>query len=190
MKLRAVLHSLLSSSLVGSSAEQPARVAAQPVKALRSITDVQRWLKNNEVVLSSSAEVMRIREVVDELSRKPKPRQEAIQRFFKPWGVQQCIKKDRRPLRELIEELNLKVVDASKMLQQQLSDSAERPGSSMVSSAAQQLQVELSGSVEQSSRKRDQERWTPEESPAKTSKCRTLSRSPTGPELPDYDLFL
>ena len=58
--------------------------AAQPVKALRSITDVQRWLKNNEVVLSSSAEVMRIREVVDELSRKPKPRQEAIQRFFKP----------------------------------------------------------------------------------------------------------
>ena len=74
----------ISSSLVGSSAEQPARVAAQPVKALRSITDVQRWLKNNEVVLSSSAEVMRIREVVDELSRKPKPRQEAIQRFFKP----------------------------------------------------------------------------------------------------------
>ena len=58
------------SSLVGSSAEQPARVAAQPVKALRSITDVQRWLKNNEVVLSSSAEVMRIREVVDELMRR------------------------------------------------------------------------------------------------------------------------
>ena len=44
--------------------------AAQPVKALRSITDVQRWLKNNEVVLSSSAEVMRIREVVDELMRR------------------------------------------------------------------------------------------------------------------------
>ena len=93
----------ISSSLVGSSAEQPARVAAQPVKALRSITDVQRWLKNNEVVLSSSAEVMRIREVVDELSRKPEPRQEAIQRFFKPWGVQQRIKKVSRPLRELIE---------------------------------------------------------------------------------------
>ena len=33
------------SSLVGSSAEQPAREAAQPVKALRSITDVQQWLK-------------------------------------------------------------------------------------------------------------------------------------------------
>jgi len=51
--------------------------------------------------------------------------------------VQQFIKKHRRPLPELIEELNLKVVDASKMLQQQHSDSAERPGSGMVSSAAQ-----------------------------------------------------
>ena len=102
----------ISSSLVGSSAEQPAREAAQPVKALRSITDVQRWLKNNEVVLSSSAEAMRIREVVDALSRKPTPRQEAIERFFKPWGVQQFIKKHRMPLPELIEELSLKVVDA------------------------------------------------------------------------------
>ena len=53
-------------SLVGSSAEQPAREAAQPVKALRSITDVQRWLKNNEVVLSPSAEAMRIKEVVEQ----------------------------------------------------------------------------------------------------------------------------
>ena len=135
------------SSLVGSSAEQPACEAAQPVKALRSITDVQRWLKNNEVVLNSSAEAVRIREVVDALSTKPKPRKEAIERFFKPWGVQQFIKKHRRPLPELIEELNKKVVDAAKKLQQQLSDSAERPallsdsaerpGSSMVSSAAQ-----------------------------------------------------
>ena len=110
------------SSLVGSSAEQPAREAAQPVKALRSITDVQRWLKNNEVVLSSSVEAMRIKEVVDALSTKPKPRQEAIERFFKPWGVQQVSKKHRRPLPELIEELNKKVVDAAKKLQQQLPD--------------------------------------------------------------------
>ena len=77
------------SSLVGSSAEQLAREAAQPVKALHSITDVQRWLKLNE------------REVVDALSTKEKPRREAIERFFKPWGVQQFIKKDRRPLPEL-----------------------------------------------------------------------------------------
>ena len=111
------------------SAAQPAREAAQPVKALRSITDVQRWLKSNEVALSSSAEAMRIGEVVDALTTlsKAKVRRDAIERFFNPWGVQQRIKKDRRPLPELIEELNKKVIDAAKKLQQQLPDSAERP---------------------------------------------------------------
>ena len=53
------------------SAEQPARETA----------DVQWWLKKNEVVESSSAEAMRIREVVEALSTKPKPRQESIERF-------------------------------------------------------------------------------------------------------------
>ena len=92
-------------SLAGSSAEQPAHETAQPVKALRSITDVQWWLKKNEVVLSSSAEAVRIREVMAALSTKPKPRQATIERFFKPWGVPQRIKKKHRPLPELIEEL-------------------------------------------------------------------------------------
>ena len=71
------------------------------------------------MALTSSAEAMRIREVVDALSTKPHPRQEAIACFFKPWGVQQFIKKQRRPLPELIQELNEKVVDAAKKLQQQ-----------------------------------------------------------------------
>ena len=89
------------------SAAQPAREAAQPGNALRSITDVQRWLKSNEVALSSSAEAMRIGEVVDALTTlsKAKARRDAIERFFNPWGVQQRIKKDRRPFPELIEEL-------------------------------------------------------------------------------------
>ena len=39
----------------------------------------------------------------------------------------QRIKKKHRPLRELIEELNTKVIVAVKELQQQLADSAERP---------------------------------------------------------------
>ena len=98
------------SSLAGSSAEQLAREAVQPVKALLSITDVQWWLKTNEVVLSSSAEAMRIKEVVDCVSTKPKPKREAIAQFSKPWGVKQRIQKDRRPLPELIEELSKKVV--------------------------------------------------------------------------------
>ena len=49
---------VIISSLARSSAEQPASGAAQPVKALRSITDVQLWLKTNQVVFRSSAEVM------------------------------------------------------------------------------------------------------------------------------------
>ena len=124
-------------SLAGTSAEQPARETAQPVKALRSITDVQWWLKNNEVVLSSSVETVRIIEVVEALSTKPKPRQETITFFFKPWGVQQAIKKRRRPLPELIEELNNKIIAAVKKLQQQLADSAEQP--LVLSHSAEQL---------------------------------------------------
>ena len=114
-------------SLADSSTEQAARETAQPLEALRSITDVQRWLKKNEVVLSSSAEAVRIREVVEALSTKPKPRQETIQRFFEPWGVPQRSKQKLRPLSELIEELNTKVTIAANELQQQLADSAERP---------------------------------------------------------------
>ena len=119
------------SSLAGISAEQLAREAAQPVKALRSITDVQWWLKTNEVVLSSSAEAMRIKEVVDCVSTKPKPKRETIEQFFKPWGVKQRIQKDRRPLPELIEELSKQIVEAASRLQanlsRQLADSAEQP---------------------------------------------------------------
>ena len=124
-------------SLAGSSAEQPVCETAQPVQALRSITDVQWWLKKNEVVLSSPAKAVRIREVVEALSTKPKPRQETIQHFFEPWGVPQRIKKKFRPLPELIEELNTKVIVAAKELQQQLADSAEQP--LVLSHSAEQL---------------------------------------------------
>ena len=41
----------------------------------------------------------------------------------------------------------------------------------------------LAGQV---SRKRENEIWSPDESPAKASRCRALGRSPTGPPLPDY----
>jgi hypothetical protein len=74
---------------------------------------------------------MRITEVVDALSTlsKTKSQHKAIAGFFNPWGVQQRQPRPqpRRPLPELIEELNEKVVDAAKKLQQQLSDSAEQP---------------------------------------------------------------
>ena len=38
----------------------------------------------------------------------------------------------------------------------------------------------------QTSRKRDREPWSSGENPAQASTCRTLGRSPTGPEVPDY----
>jgi len=40
----------------------------------------------------------------------------------------------------------------------------------------------------QISRKRPREAWCSDESPAKVATCRVLSRSPTGPLLPDYSL--
>ncbi len=83
-------------------------------------TELTLWLLLDEPIYS-------IREVVEALSTKPKPQQETIKRFFEPWGVPQRIKKKFRPLPELIEELNTKVIVAAKELQQQLADSAERP---------------------------------------------------------------
>ena len=38
----------------------------------------------------------------------------------------------------------------------------------------------------QLSKKRELEPWSPEQNPSKALKCRALSRSPTGPALPDY----
>ncbi len=123
----------ITSLPAGSNAEQPARNAVQLANALRSIADVDSWLKSNAVALGSSAEVMRIKEVVDCLSTKPKPRQEAVEQFFKPWSVQQFIKKSRRPLSELIKELSDKVVKAAARLQANLysaAGSAAQPASS------------------------------------------------------------
>ena len=95
-----LLHACILKSFFSLGAAQPAEQLV--CQALHSITDVQRWLKDDEAALTSSAEAMRIREVVDALSKKPQPRHEAIACFFKLWGVQQCIKKARRPLPELI----------------------------------------------------------------------------------------
>ena len=121
------------SGTASSSSGSAAQPAEQPVRqTLYSITDVQRWLKNNEGALSSSAQGMRIREVVDVLNKKPRPRFQEIESFLKPWNVQQKIKQQRKPLLELIEALTEKAVDAAKELQQQLSHSAEQPGASMI----------------------------------------------------------
>ena len=84
------------------SAEQP---------AIRSIADVDKLLKADASLLRRFETSKRIEEVVACLRSNPK--QNAIEVFFKPWDVQQRIKKDRRPLPELIEELTTKVIKAT-----------------------------------------------------------------------------
>ena len=82
-------------------------------------------------------EAKRIKDVVEVLSARPKPRKEDVQEFFNPWGVKQ----KRRPLPECIKELSTKVIEATNKLQQDLSSmasSAEQPGASSATSPAPQ----------------------------------------------------
>ena len=89
---------------------------------------------------------LRIKEVVDALSTKPKPRQETSN-VFQTWGVQQVIKKHRGPLPKLIEELNEKITAAIKKLQQKLSDTAQRPDV-LSDSAEQPVPMDTSADVD------------------------------------------
>ena len=80
------------------------------------------------------------------------------------------------------------------------SDSAEQPAKSLLvedvqllaPAEAEALKLKLNkmfyfaALAGQVSRKREHEPWSPEENPAQASTCRVLSRSPTGPALPEY----
>ena len=79
-----------------SSAAQPASDnAARPPITCRSIADVDSWLKANTAALGLSVEAKRIKDVVEVLSARPKPRKEDVQEFFNPWGVKQKSQKNR-----------------------------------------------------------------------------------------------
>ena len=125
-----------------SSAAQPASDnAARPPITCRSIADVDSWLKANTAALGLSVEAKRIKDVVEVLSARPKPRKEDVQEFFNPWGVKQKSQKKPRPLPECIQELSTKVIEATNKLQQDLSSmvpSAEQPGASSATSPATQ----------------------------------------------------
>ena len=86
-----------------------------------------------------SVEAKRIKDVVEVLSARPKPRKEDVQEFFNPWGVKQKSQKKPRPLPECIQELSTKVIEATNKLQQDLSSmvsSAEQPDASSATSPA------------------------------------------------------
>ena len=113
------------------SAAQPAGSAGQPASSIgsagqppiRSIADVDKLLKADASLLRRFEKSKRIEEVVACLRSNPK--QNAIEVFFKPWDVQQKIKKDRRPLPELIEELTTKVIKATVKAQVAASSQAQ-----------------------------------------------------------------
>ena len=134
------------------SAEQPASdggavqpasdgSAAQPPITCRSIADVDSWLKANTVALGWSVEAKRIKDVVEVLSARPKPRKEDVQKVFNTWGVKQRSQKKQRPLSERIQELSTKVIEATIKLQADLPSmvsSAEQPGASSATPPAPQ----------------------------------------------------
>ena len=142
----------LSQPKSASSAAQPASDgnaaqlasddnSAQPPITCRSIADVDSWLKANTAALGLSVEAKRIKDVVEVLSARPKPRKEDVQEFFNPWGVKQKSQKKPRPLPECIQELSTKVIEATIKLQADLSSmvsSAEQPGASSATSPAPQ----------------------------------------------------
>ena len=125
------------------SAVQPASdgSAAQPPITCRSIADVDSWLKANTAALGWSVEAKRIKDVVEVLSARPKPRKEDVQEFFNRWGVKQMSQKKERPLKERIQELSTKVIEATIKLQADLPSmvsSAEQPGASSATPPAPQ----------------------------------------------------
>ena len=87
---------------------------------ISSIRDVQRWVDEEPIASCSSADAQRIREAVAVLSR-PKPRQEDVQPLQSKWQVARTKDKKPRPLGDVLEEFQTKVIEAAKKLQLELS---------------------------------------------------------------------
>ena len=104
-----------------SSAGGHPNQAEQVSKALRSIADVQRWLKK-----SVAAHII---EAVAVLSKQQNPRRLDVRPLLNKWHVAQKKNQRDRPLPDIIQELKEKVITAAQELQQQLADSAGRPAS-------------------------------------------------------------
>ena len=115
---------LLGESPASSSAGQPANSfvsAEQPDFKIASIRDVQRWLAAEHVATSSNVDAQRIREAMAVLSQC-RPRKEDVQLLQSKWQVAQKKDKKPRPLGEVLQEFESKVVEAAQKLQQQLAD--------------------------------------------------------------------
>ena len=115
---------LSGESLASSSAGQLANSfvsAEQPDFKIASIRDVQRWLAAEHVATSSNVDARRIREATAVLSQC-RPTQEDVRPLQSKWQVAQKKDKKPRPLGEVLQEFESKVVEAVQKLQQQLAD--------------------------------------------------------------------
>ena len=136
-----------------SSAEQPATSfcsAEQPGTRCQlkvsSIRDVQRWLAKESIASCSSADMQRIREAVAVLV-PAKPRKEDVRPLQSKWLVAQQRNKKPRPLAEVVDEFRDKVIRAAQQLQVELSGSVEQPVASIAGQPGPM--DELSSSAEQ-----------------------------------------
>ena len=119
-----------------SRAEQPATPSNLKIGSIR---DVQRWLAEYPFVMSASgrsAEVRRIREAVAVLSTHPKPRQEDVRPLQSKWNMAQLVNRKPRPLGDVINELETRVIEAAQKLQRQLAGSGEEPALAASSSGS------------------------------------------------------
>ena len=91
------------------SAEQPATPSQLKIASIR---DVQRWLAQKPIGSCSSADMQRIREAVAVLSH-PKPRQEDVRPLQNKWQVAQKKDKKPRPLGDVVQEFQAKVIKAA-----------------------------------------------------------------------------
>jgi hypothetical protein len=144
--------SATASSSAGGAGESAAsrRSAERPATSLNlkisSIRDVQAWLNGEQVAGCSSAGAQRIREAVAVLS-KSKPRQEDVQPLQSKWQVAQKENKAKRPLKDVLQEFEGKVVKAAQNLQQQLAASAEQPALAGSSTDISQSNVARSSTI-------------------------------------------
>lgn len=115
----AELNSLLRESTASSSAERPANPLSnvqRPNLKITSIPQSKRWLAEWHVVSCNNANAQCIRETVTILSHL-QIRQKDVRSLQKKYHVAWDLEKKLRPLSEVIQELQSKVVQAAQKLQ-------------------------------------------------------------------------
>jgi hypothetical protein len=88
-------------------------------------------------ILNSNLDIAPVKEAVALLSRVPRPKQEDVQPLQSKWGVARLKEGKRRPLAEVIGEVEQRVVNATQELQAQLANNAGKLATVVPTSAAQ-----------------------------------------------------